>query len=405
MLIVAPTLKGASVASRETGAAASSLHALLYGHGYRWFTDAAGAQVWHRLALHEVDRTTGAAYDGPQRYPLRGGDRIVVDEAGMVDLQTANALAELVLETGAGMAMVGDPLQALPVGHAGAMASAIRHASASVELDTVHRFQDSDYAALTLQLRSPRDRVHALEIADTLVRRGHVQRVDGDDDSRAAMVNGYFAARSRGQRVALVCGTNNEADAVNTQIQDGRIDRGELDPRTIAMGIDEQRLLVGDMVQTRRNDRRTGVENRAQWIVAGIEPDAIYLVSPVDSGELHRVSREYALEHVQLAYASTVHGIQGETTEVAIVGPDVDAAGLYVGLTRGRHHNHAIVVATTDAAARSTLAASMLRGTTEVTIDDSIRAVEAEIRRAAREEAMRPQGYGPTGGSHVGMSR
>jgi exodeoxyribonuclease V alpha subunit len=219
------------------------------------------------------------------------------------------------------------------------------------------------------------------------------------------MVSGYFTARSRGQRVALVCGTNNEADAVNTQIQDGRVDRGELDPRTVAMGMGEQRLLVGDMVQTRRNDRRTGVENRAQWIVTGIEPDAIYLVWPADSGELHRVSREYALEHIQLAYGSTVHGIQGETADVAIVGPDVDAAWLYVGLTRGRQHNHAIVVATTDATARSTPAASMVRGTTEVTINDSIRAVAAELRRAAREESMWPQGYGPTGAGQSGISR
>ena len=60
------------------------------------------------------------------------------------------------------------------------------------------------------------------------------------------------------------------------------------------------------------------------------------------------MSRDYALEHLQLAYASTVHGIQGETTDAAVVGPDVDAAGLYVGLTRGRHQNVAITVARTD---------------------------------------------------------
>jgi exodeoxyribonuclease V alpha subunit len=49
MLVVAPTRKAASVASREVGAAASSIHALLSDHGYRWGTDEAGAKVWTRL--------------------------------------------------------------------------------------------------------------------------------------------------------------------------------------------------------------------------------------------------------------------------------------------------------------------------------------------------------------------
>lgn len=43
--------------------------------------------------------------------------------------------------------------------------------------------------------------------------------------------------------------------------------------------------------------------------------------------------------------SATVHGMHGETTDAAIVGPDVDAAGLYVGLTRGRRANTAVVVA------------------------------------------------------------
>lgn len=77
-------------------------------------------------------------------------------------------------------------------------------------------------------------------------------------------------------------------------------------------GWGEQRLLVGDTVQTRRNDKVTGVENRAQWIVRDIRDDFVDLVSEGDSGELRRVSAEYAREHVQFSYASTVHGMQGD---------------------------------------------------------------------------------------------
>ena len=266
MLVVAPTRKAASVASREVGASASSLHALLADHGYRWTRDAAGAQVWTRLARGDADAATGVTYEGPTKFVLRSGDRIVVDEAGMVDLQTAAALVDLALEHGAGVAMVGDPHQALPVGHAGAMASAVRYATASVELDTVHRFSDPEYGALTLRLRNPRDRNEARTVAGELLERGHVQRVRSTDEARVAMVAAYFEWHARGQRVALVSGSNGEADAINDAIQQRRVDGGELDPTVLALGMGEQRILIGDIVQTRRNDPRTGSRTvRSGW--------------------------------------------------------------------------------------------------------------------------------------------
>ncbi len=117
----------------------------------------------------------------------------------------------------------------------------------------------------------------------------------------------------------------------------------------------------------------------------GIRDGYLSLASVNDGGEVARVSTEYTREHLQLAYASTVHGVQGDTADASVVGPDVDAAGLYVGLTRGRLSNVAIVVARTDAAARECLAESMQRGTPELTMQDAVRAVEAEMRRAARD--------------------
>ncbi|MFD0788948.1 AAA family ATPase [Microbacterium insulae] len=402
MLVVAPTRKAASVASREVGAAASSIHALLSDHGYRWATDGAGAKVWTRLQVGDVDPGTGAVYRGPTQYVLRSRDRIVVDEAGMVDLQTASVLVELAIEQSVGLAFVGDTHQALPVGHAGAMGAAIRHANTAVELDTVHRFRDLDYATLTLRLRDAGDRERALKVAGELAEHGHVDRVEHHDAARERMIDAYFDWHARGKRVTLVTGTNAEADAINDAIQQRRVDQRELDARVAAWGIGQQRILVGDTVQTRRNDRLTGVENRAQWIVRGISDEYLSLVSVSDSGEVARVSTEYACEHVQLAYASTVHGVQGDTADASVVGPDVDAAGLYVGLTRGRLHNVAIVVARTDAAARECLAESMQRGTPELTMQDAVRAAQAEVRRAARNREVGMM-TGPVVGAPGGM--
>ncbi|WP_341935911.1 AAA family ATPase [Microbacterium sp. LWO14-1.2] len=86
---------------------------------------------------------------------------------------------------------VGDTRQALPVGHAGAMGSAIRHANAAIELDTVHRFCDPDYATLTLRIRDAGDREHALVVASELAEHGRVDRVEHHDSARERMVDLY----------------------------------------------------------------------------------------------------------------------------------------------------------------------------------------------------------------------
>ncbi|MFB8385577.1 AAA family ATPase [Microbacterium sp. NPDC055910] len=391
MVVVAPTKKAATVAGTEIGATASSLHALLADHGWRWGTDPAGAQSWTRLERGDPDPARpGVIYEGPRRYLLRAGDRIVVDEAGMVDLQTANALADVVASTGAGIVMVGDDLQATPVGHAGAMAIATRCATATVELSAVHRFHDQDYAALTLRMRRPTSADDALDIACALHGGGHVRLAPDEATAREAMVDAYFRHSAKKQRVALVTGTNDEAAAVNEAIQERRVTDGDLSARRLAVGQGEQRLLEGDVVQTRRNDHRTDVENRALWRISRITSDNLELVSVHHSGMTRTVDRAYAAEHVHLAYASTVHGIQGETADVSIVGPGVNAAGLYVGMTRGRYVNEAILISHHRDAALDALASTMLRGTPEVTIDESRRAAHSELHRAAHP----PQGPG-----------
>ena len=386
MVVVAPTKKAATVAGRELGAAASSLHALLADYGWRWGHDAAGQEQWTRVGIGEEDPVTGRVYSGP-RVRLRPADRIVVDEAGMVDLHTANALAQVALETGAGIVMVGDHLQASPVGHSGAMACMARRSGAVIELTCVHRFRDPTYADLTLRLREPASSDAALEVASELERRGLLLRVDGEEEAREAMVDEYFRWTGQRKRIALVTATNEEADAVNHAIQQRRIEHGQLDPTQVALGIDDQHLLRGDLVQTRRNDHRTGVENRALWVVGRIGSSHMELVSVNDSADIRVIDADYAAEHVHLAYASTVHGIQGETTDASIVGPGVDAAGLYVGMTRGRLRNEAITVASTPRAAREKVAASMMRGLPEVSIADAVDAARAELARSARSPA------------------
>lgn len=397
MVVVAPTKKAATVAEREIGATASSLHALLHDHGYRWRLDDTGAQTWSRLGPGDFDEH-GQTYSGPRQFPLQDGDRIIVDEAGMVDLHCASALAELALRTGVGIAMVGDPHQAAPVGHAGAMALMQQHANRLVELTDVHRFTDPTYAALTLRLRTAATRDEALAVAAELDDGGHVFRVDSADRARRTMVNAWLAAQRTRTRMALVVGRNDEADALNDAIQQRRLETGELRQNRSVFGQDGQRLLEGDVIQTRRNDTQTGVQNRATWVISRIRTDALEVRSIGDSTDRRRIPLDYVADHVHLAYATTVHGIQGETTDDCIVGPDVDAAGLYVGLTRGRHNNHVIAIAATADMAREAIADTLARGVSESTVEESRAAARIDLQRAARRTVAGPA---PTSDSDV----
>ena len=382
MIIVAPTKKASAVAGRETGSESSSLHQLLHDYGWRWVSDRAGATKWSRLTIGELDPSTRRPYAGPS-IGIRPGDRIVVDEAGMLDLEAANALLDVVGRTGACVALVGDQHQALPVGHSGAMALFWRRATRQVELLTIHRFKDPAWAELSLRLRQPDDLEEAVRTANDLISTGHVVFSNSETEAHSALVDAWFDAARARQSISLVAATHAEAQSLSEDIQARRIAAGSVDTREGVSGQDGQPIFVGDVVQTRRNDSRADVQNRQNWVVKSVAAEHVLLASANDSTDLRRVSHEYAGSHLHLAYATTVYGVQGETTDVSIVGPGVDAAGLYVGMTRGKTDNRAVVIARTELAARAQLVESMQRHTVEESIEKSRLAARTELRRSA----------------------
>ncbi|KQV08292.1 hypothetical protein ASC63_03215 [Leifsonia sp. Root112D2] len=387
MIIVAPTKKASSVAGRETDSKASSLHQLLHEYGWRWNANTAGQPVWTRLNIGETDPISGITYSGPRHTRLRSGDRIVVDEAGMLELEAANALVTLARQTGTGIAVVGDEYQAMPVGHSGAMAAMKRRSGTYVELTNIHRFKDADWAKLTLELRNANGAEAAWMVANKLISTTHVELSSDSESAEKLMVDHWFETTGKSETIALVTATNEQAQTVSEAIQRRRIESGAIKADRIAVGRDSQPLHEGDVVQTRRNQSSSGVQNRQLWTVKRIDDAGLVLASTTDTGDLHRVDRRYAAENVQLGYATTVYGIQGETTDRSIVGPGVDAAGLYVGLTRGRADNRVVVVSPSVNAARNDLVDMMCRGTVEDSIDASRIAARFDLARSARQTA------------------
>lgn len=106
--VVAPTKKAADIAHQALGVSADSVATLVHAHGYRWNSDG----IWTRLRPDDIGPETGRAYnDLPEAARLGEGQRIVVDEAGMLDQDSALALFTVAAEHGATLVLIGDRAQ------------------------------------------------------------------------------------------------------------------------------------------------------------------------------------------------------------------------------------------------------------------------------------------------------
>ncbi|MBP1326371.1 hypothetical protein JOF28_001603 [Leucobacter exalbidus] len=370
--VVAPTKRAAEVAHQELGVPAESVAALVYARGWRRNSDG----VWTRLAIGDSDPMTGATYTGPpQAARLRRGERIVVDEAGMLDQDTALALFTVAAETGATLALVGDRAQLPAVGRGGVLDMAAQLRGRAFDMAEVHRFADPEYAEVTVQMR---DRRNPGEVFDQLRVLGLIQLHTDADELREHL------AMSRRDGEAVTVASNDEAARLNDRIRDERVAHGSVDDTTTTTGSDSLSIGRGDLIQTRKNSADLGVANRQQWIVQHVEADGSLWVRDAHSDRKREhtihLPAEYVREHAHLSYAATAYGVQGVTAPAShtILTDSLGGAAVYVGMTRGRNENTLHVVAESMADARAQFIEAMERDRADRGLADATgRAAEA----------------------------
>ena len=157
-------------------------------------------------------------------------------------------------------------------------------------------------------------------------------------------------------------GPTEMADALNRRIHDDTIP-ADAPTVTAARG---QRIAVGDLILSRRNDptvdvRRANdhdvaadpVRNGNRWRVAAIDTET-YRVAAERLDDKARVvfDNDYLREQVSLGYAVTVHSAQGVTADIshAVLSQNSSRALLYVAMTRGRQANTARIYERTNEA-------------------------------------------------------
>ncbi len=371
--VVTPTKKAADVAARELGVPTDSVAKLVHDQGWRWDADG----VWTRLAVGEPDPRTGTIYVGPPASArLHHGERVVVDEAGMLDQDTALALLQIAEEAGASLALVGDRAQLAAVGRGGVLDIAAQVSQRTFDMAAVHRFADPEYADLTVQIRRGED---PAVLFDRLEALGLVELHRSIEDVHDAVAGTARAGD------AVTVATNDEARALNAIIREVRVRRGDVDDARTTYGSDGLPIGAGDLVQTRRNNSELGVANRQTWTVQHVTDDGDVWARATAAGGAHgssvRLPAPYVAEHTHLAYATTPYGAQGATTPAAhtILSDPLDGAGLYVGMTRGRDSDTLHVVAADRDEAREQFGAALQRDRADRGLTDATQAAHHAV--------------------------
>jgi conjugative relaxase-like TrwC/TraI family protein len=280
---VAPTAKAARTVERDTGIPANTVAKL----------------------LHEWQRTRPPLPE----FQLPAGATLIVDEAGMLTTPALHQLVTLADRNGWRLALVGDPRQLQGVGRSGLVAELC--ANGRVEtLERLHRFTHRWEAAASLQLRSGDPQaLDSYEAHDRIVPGTLEQHLD-----RIAAT--WIDHHQDGRTIALVASTNDHVDTINNAIQAARADAGHLDPDFATRIAAGESAHVGDVIATRRNERRlstsTGepVRNRDTWTVTAINHDRSITATHKAGHGYVTLPADYVREHVRLGYAAIEHGWQ-----------------------------------------------------------------------------------------------
>jgi len=353
VLGLAPSAAAAAILGQETGTHADTLAKL----------------VWH---LEHGEQ--GALPDWAQA--VDENTLIIVDEAGMAATGDLAAVTRFALERGASVRLVGDDRQLAAIA-AGGVLRDIQATVGAVTLSELIRFRDQAEAAAGLAIRTgdtagigfyiDRDRVH---VGDLTTVTDHAYTAWSTD--RAAGLDSIMLAPTR----ELATGLNIRARTDRlTRLNDVGGTVGQQTPLA-----DGAFVSSGDTIISRRNDRRLRtsatdfVKNGDRWTVTVANADHSLDVVHTQTGRRLRLPADYVAQHVQLGYATTVHGGQGVTADTShtVTCGTESRQQLYVALTRGREGNHLYLVTAMDGDEHSVITPAATHPLTAINVLEQI---------------------------------
>ena len=331
---LAPSARAAQVMSEELRRPAHTLHSWLRRQR---LADAG------KLVLPRAER-------------LRKGDVVIVDEAGMAATTQLAAIVRRAANTGAHVRLIGDPAQLAAVEAGGAL-SLLKSEVGAVHLTAVHRFRHPEEADASLKLRDG-------DPAQAFTWYRQQGRIQGG--TTAAMADAVFTAwrtdLAAGRTPLMTAPDRDLACALNRRAQAWRMERGQVlepsrwRPRPVGLR-DGHRAHVGDLIVTRRNQRRLTcrggkdfVKNGDVWAIERYTPAGDAIIRHTQHRGRLTLPADYLKEHCELGYASTIHRAQGMTVtrSHALLTTRTSREAAYVAATRGRTGNHLYIALEND---------------------------------------------------------
>jgi DNA primase catalytic core len=295
---------------------------------------------------------------------------VIIDEAGQAATPDLAAAVRYVTDRGGAVRLIGDDQQLAAVG-AGGVLRDIQHQHGASTLSEVRRFADLAEAAATLAVREGDTGALGFYADNARIHVGDLgavadQAYQAWADDRAAGLDSVLLAPTR----ELVSQLNARARA------DRLASSGVLEREPAVRLTDGNRASAGDVIVTRCNSRRltisgsNWVKNGDRWQVEAVLTSGALRARHLELGRAVELPADYVAEHVQLGYATTVHGAQGMTADSAhlVATGEETRQTLYVGISRGRKANHIYLATGHDGDPHSLIDSKALRPPTAIDV-------------------------------------
>lgn len=312
------------------------------------------------LRAHQEAAATGRPVSAQHR--IGAGTLLIVDEAGMSATTDLAELRAIVEKAGGKMLTTGDHRQLTPVEAGGVFADLVQDLPNVHTFEQVRRFRDIDpetgkpvtrqwEAEASLALREGRPEALGEYEAHGRFRAGSAEEMVEQ------AYQGWFADHMAGRDALLIARTNGQAAELSSRARADLVRAGRVEADGVRLH-DDTLAGRGDLVQLRLNASKLKTASGKRWAV---NRDVVEVVGRGDDGTLTvrykdgdtlALPADYVAEHVELAYAGTVHAAQGRTVEVcrSLIDESGSRESLYVAMTRGWGANIGYVVTHDEAA-------------------------------------------------------